>query len=50
MLNEFKNLDLKKLKKNLATPVILDFRNIYELERLAQLGFKYRGVGRGEKL
>ena len=45
--NEFRNLDLKKVKKNLSTPVILDLRNIYEPERMAELGFRYRGVGRG---
>lgn len=48
--NEFRNLDLKKLKKNLSTPVILDLRNIYEPERMAELGFKYSGVGRGTNI
>lgn len=45
--NEFRNLDLKKLKDALAKPVILDLRNIYEPERVTDLGFKYMGVGRG---
>jgi len=45
--NEFRNLDLKKLKDALAKPVILDLRNIYEPEKVADLGFKYMGVGRG---
>jgi len=48
--NEFRNLDLKKLKKNLSTPVILDLRNIYEPEKMAELGFKYSGVGRGANI
>ena len=45
--NEFRNLDLKKLKDALAKPVILDLRNIYEPEKVADIGFKYMGVGRG---
>ena len=48
--NEFRNLDLKKLRKVLARPVILDLRNIYEPEEMTKLGFKYSGVGRGEKI
>lgn len=45
--NEFRNLDLVKLKKQLACPVIVDLRNIYEPERLTELGYTYSGVGRG---
>ncbi|UCG63393.1 MAG: UDP-glucose/GDP-mannose dehydrogenase family protein [Deltaproteobacteria bacterium] len=45
--NEFRNLDLKKLKNTLAKPVILDLRNIYEPERVTDIGFRYMGVGRG---
>ena len=45
--NEFRNLDLIKIKKLLAQPVILDLRNIYEPEKMAELGYKYSGVGRG---
>jgi UDPglucose 6-dehydrogenase len=45
--NEFRNLDLKRLKKALARPIILDLRNIHEPERMIEFGFKYTGVGRG---
>ena len=45
--NEFRNLDLKKLKEALTKPVILDLRNIYEPERVTDIGFEYMGVGRG---
>ena len=44
--NEFRNIDLKRLKKVLVEPVILDLRNIFEPERVSELGFKYFGVGR----
>ena len=45
--NEFRNLDLNKIKSLLARAVILDLRNIYEPELMTELGFKYMGVGRG---
>jgi UDPglucose 6-dehydrogenase len=45
--NEFRSLDLKKLKAALAKPVMLDLRNIYEPEKVTEIGFKYMGVGRG---
>jgi UDPglucose 6-dehydrogenase len=45
--NEFKQLDLEKIKGLLKTPVILDARNIYEPEELRRVGFSYRGIGRG---
>ncbi len=45
--NEFKQLDLEKIKKLLKSPVIFDGRNIYEPEKMEELGFEYRGMGRG---
>jgi len=45
--NEFKQLDLDKLKDLLKSPVIYDGRNIYDPVLMKSLGFTYRGVGRG---
>lgn len=45
--NEFRNLDLAKIKKLLKTPIFFDLRNIYEPEKMKKLGFKYFCVGRG---
>jgi UDPglucose 6-dehydrogenase len=45
--NEFKHLDLEKVKSLLNTPVIYDGRNIYEPNRMKEMGFTYRAVGRG---
>jgi UDPglucose 6-dehydrogenase len=45
--NEFKNLDLARIGDLMAGNVIIDGRNIYEPERMAALGFYYRGIGRG---
>ena len=45
--NEFKQLDLEKIKGLLKTPIIFDGRNIYEIEEMERMGFNYRGMGRG---
>ncbi|MFN7170028.1 MAG: UDP-glucose dehydrogenase family protein, partial [Candidatus Omnitrophota bacterium] len=45
--NEFKELDLLRIKKLMRQPVIIDGRNIYEPEELKRLGFRYIGMGRG---
>ena len=42
--NQFKNLDLSKVKKLMKKPVILDLRNIYSKE-IIQLGFQYHSIG-----
>ena len=46
--DEFKNLDLKKIKKLLKVPVIIDGRNIFDHEKMKKLGFIYKGVGKGD--
>jgi UDPglucose 6-dehydrogenase len=45
--NEFKHLSLPRLKKAMRQPIIVDGRNIYDVEQMKALGFVYRGVGRG---
>lgn len=42
----FRSPDFERLKSQLSEPVIFDGRNIYEPTILAQLGFKYYGIGR----
>lgn len=44
--NQFRNLDLEKIKNLMRGNLFFDFRNIYEPEKLRQLGFRYYGVGR----
>jgi UDPglucose 6-dehydrogenase len=44
--NEFRTLDLERVKQSLREPVLLDCRNIYERERMAALGFRYDCFGR----
>jgi UDPglucose 6-dehydrogenase len=44
--NQFRALDMEKVKQLLKTPKIADLRNIYEPEDMRELGFEYVGVGR----
>jgi UDPglucose 6-dehydrogenase len=45
--NEFKQLDLEKVKDILKTPVMYDGRNIYDPALMKEIGFTYRAIGRG---
>jgi len=45
--NEFRQLDLKRIKKSMKTALLFDGRNIYDPQKMKELGFQYRGVGRG---
>jgi UDPglucose 6-dehydrogenase len=44
--NEFRSLDLQKLKKMLKTPIFIDLKNVYEPNFMKEIGFDYEGVGR----
>ena len=44
--NEFRQLNLPKIKKLMKSPIILDGRNIYDPEKIRKLGFIYQGIGR----
>ncbi len=43
---QFRALDLDRLKQVMARPVVIDLRNIYRPEDMARRGFIYQGVGR----
>jgi len=44
--NEFKFLNLERLRRLLRRPLIFDGRNLYEPERMRRLGFEYYSIGR----
>jgi len=44
--NQFRSLDLERIKSALSGNVIVDLRNVCSLERMANHGFAYYGVGR----
>ena len=47
---EFRTANLTELALQMARPVLVDGRNIFEPERARQAGFDYSGIGRREKL
>jgi UDPglucose 6-dehydrogenase len=44
--NEFKFLNLERLRRLLRRPMIFDGRNLYEPDRMRRLGFEYYSIGR----
>lgn len=44
--NQFRALDMEKVRSLLKSPKIADLRNVYEPEDMQELGFEYVGVGR----
>lgn len=45
--NEFKQLDMVRIRDLMRQPVIVDARNLYEPQIMRDMGFSYLGVGRG---
>lgn len=45
--NEFKQLDMDRIRDLMRHPLIVDARNLYEPQAMRNLGFTYRGIGRG---
>src|SRR5271169_2465865 len=43
---QFRALDMTRLKKEMARPVIVDLRNVYRPDEMAEHGFTYASVGR----
>jgi UDPglucose 6-dehydrogenase len=46
---QYRTLDLERLKREMAQPVVVDLRNIYRSEDMAALGFTYESVGRASE-
>jgi UDPglucose 6-dehydrogenase len=44
--NQFRALDLARIRDLMATPKVVDLRNIYDPDDMRELGFQYVGVGR----
>jgi len=45
--DQFRALDLARVKASMRAPVVVDLRNIYRPAEMLTLGFHYSGVGRG---
>jgi len=44
--NQFRRLDLPRIKGLLKSPIFIDLRNVYDPQQMKRLGFDYCGVGR----
>jgi UDPglucose 6-dehydrogenase len=44
--NEFRALDMGRVKASLSSPIVIDLRNIWSPEEMAGLGFSYTSIGR----
>ena len=44
--NEFRALDLVRVRSLLRAPVVIDLRNIYQPEEMTEAGFVYHSIGR----
>jgi len=44
--NQFRSLDLERLKATVRRPLVVDLRNVYEPEKMREAGFEYECVGR----
>ena len=47
--NEFRGLDLGRVKRLLARPLVIDLRNIYQPQEMAAAGLSYVSIGRPER-
>jgi len=47
--NEFKSLNMQRVRNTMHRPVLIDGRNLYEAAEMDRYGFIYRGMGRGTK-
>ncbi|MCB9436962.1 MAG: UDP-glucose/GDP-mannose dehydrogenase family protein [Anaerolineales bacterium] len=45
--NEFKQLDMERVRDVMRQAILVDARNLYEPQAMRDLGFAYRGIGRG---
>jgi UDPglucose 6-dehydrogenase len=46
---QFRALDLDRMRQQMACPVLIDLRNVYASEDMVQQGFLYAGVGRSDR-
>jgi UDPglucose 6-dehydrogenase len=48
--NQYRALDLERIKKDMKSPLFIDLRNVYDPEKMRESGFVYVGVGRKANL
>ena len=46
--NVFRCIDMERAKSLLRRPLVIDLRNVYDTEDMANAGFRYISIGRAE--
>jgi UDPglucose 6-dehydrogenase len=46
--NEYRHPDFARIKSALSKPIVIDGRNLYDPNKMKNLGFTYRSIGRGD--
>jgi UDPglucose 6-dehydrogenase len=46
----FRNPDFEAMRRLMRTPLVVDGRNLYDPNRMRRFGFRYIGIGRGERV
>ena len=44
--NQFRSLDMERIRASLKQPVVVDLRNLYDPQRMREQGFEYASIGR----
>lgn len=47
--SQYYDTDLSRLKEMMRTPIIIDGRNVFSQDNVINLGFTYKGIGKGER-
>jgi UDPglucose 6-dehydrogenase len=47
--NEYRHPDFERIRATLASPVVVDGRNLYDARKMRALGFTYDSIGRGTR-
>jgi UDPglucose 6-dehydrogenase len=47
--NEYRHPDFSRIKSALSRPIVIDGRNLYDPNKMKNLGFTYRSIGRGDR-
>src|SRR5262249_26526414 len=44
--NEYRHPDFGRIKETLRSPIVVDGRNLYSVEKMRAMGFRYASIGR----
>jgi UDPglucose 6-dehydrogenase len=47
--NQFRSLDMARIRSLMRRPVVVDLRNVCQIDKMEELGIEYHGLGRAAK-